>query len=119
MESYALSSMKNFRYIKNWGVYGIKNEEKYLLDIREDYPLCPGRGCKNDVTVVFGSKNPGMFRKFMIQSTGFDSQNDYYLSLQYLKFYGKVISHIVSFTSNLRMNLFICLLILLLTWMTK
>ena len=115
--SYTIKSEARYRYIKNWDVYGINNNKKYLIDRRINESICTGLICDEDTIKTFECDNPGFFNKFMVVLTGPDSNNQDYLSLCYIKFYGIVTSNHAIISKIFRCNNITsmhCLVILLL-----
>ena len=90
--SYKIETSKSMRYITNWDVYGISNNKLFLIDRRVNESICNSVSiwCSNNINMSFTCQHPGVFSKFLIQSTGPDSVNEDCLSLTKIRFYGVV-----------------------------
>ena len=92
--SYEILTSRNFRFIKNWDLYGIRGSRKILVDsVRENDKFTAIEnqcGCIDNSLASFTCKHPGTFSKFVLINTGADSCGDNQLSLSRIMFYGAV-----------------------------
>lgn len=87
--SYTIENFKGHRYIRSWDLYGISRGMKYLLDRRINETIL-GKAKDRTIFVPFKCQTIGSFHTFSFEMTGPDSNDDYYMSMSSIQFYGIV-----------------------------
>ena len=95
---YSLETHPKLRFIKQWAIYGIRGSREYLIDKRDNEPLCPETFCSEYTIKTFKCQYPGSFTKFKMIGTGPDSNGDNMLSLSAIQFFGVINPHLPLFT---------------------
>ena len=90
---YKIETHPNVRFITQWALYGIRGNNEYLIDERNDEPLCQ-TNCKEYTIKTFKCKFPGSFTKFKFILTGPDSYNTNILSMSAIQFFGVINPHL-------------------------
>ena len=120
--SYSIETHQLWRFINTWDLYGIKDNQLYLLDRRVDSPVCKtppdDNYCLEDNNESFFAQNGGVFNKFIMILRDTDSYGQYFLSMNKLYFYGSLYRYVLCKTnayilkSSYFLNLFIDIFIL-------